>query len=44
MLTNSGPGKTLIQVSIELGLREEEANEFEFLKLKRQERLYKIYS
>jgi hypothetical protein len=28
MLTNSGPGKTLIQVSIELGLREEEANEF----------------
>src|SRR5207248_4181683 len=34
-------GKTLIQVSIELGLREKEASRFfmEFLKLKRQYRL-----
>src|SRR5438067_6502207 len=39
-------GKTLIQVSIELGLREKEASRFfmEFLKLKRQYRLYQIYS
>jgi hypothetical protein len=27
-ITNSSQGKTLIQVSIELGLREEEASEF----------------
>ncbi len=38
-------GKTLIQVSIELGLRQKEASRFfmEFLKLKRQYRLYQIY-
>ncbi|HZA06773.1 MAG TPA: hypothetical protein VE619_03630, partial [Nitrososphaeraceae archaeon] len=35
----------MIEVSIELGLRQKETNRFfmEFLKLKRQDRLYRIY-
>jgi transcriptional regulator len=38
-------GKSLIEVSIELGLREKEASKLfrEFLKLKRQDRLHQIY-